>query len=70
MKFLASLFPVRNNKLMSKARKDVDLRVEHRCSLTMLLSLVNMRPSIFIMTRFFDTFSVVTKTEKALATWV
>lgn len=69
-KFLASVFPVRNNKLMSKVGKDVDLRVEHRCSLNKLLSLANMRPSIFVMTRFPETFSVVIKTEKALATWV
>jgi len=69
-KFLASVFPVRNNKLISKAGKDVDLRVEHRCSLHKLLSLANMRPSIFVMTRFSETFSVVIKTEKALATCV
>ena len=69
-KFLASVFPVRNNKLISKERKDVDLRVEHRCSLNKSLSLANLRPSISSMTRFSDTFIVVIKTEKALARWV
>lgn len=68
--FCASSFPVRNNKLTPNVGRDVDLRVEHRCSLNKLLSLTNMKSSIAAIARFSDTFSVINKTEKALATWV
>ena len=68
--FFESLFPARKNKLIPKADRDVDLRVEHRCSLNKLLSLTKMKFLIDIVTRFSDSFAVVIKTGKVLVTWV